>query len=506
MANYLMGIDAGNTSSKVVIFNQDGEIVSTAATVSRHLKPRGEGFEEFDVDELWNAISLCIKSAMDKSGIDPADLKGIGVTSFGNGVVFLGKDGEAIAPGCFSQDYRANDIIEMYQKEGTYDKINDIVKGTLFAGEPGPILRWYKEHDREVYDKVGGVLMFKDLIMYRLTEVFATDLNCFGGSFMIDMNTMEYSKELLKLYGIEELYDALPKLASEPTEIVGTVTKSASELTGIAEGTPVVAGMMDILASLVGSGATGDNIYTAIAGSWSINETHSTRVIPNASSNMPYIRKGEYLNCSYTGASASNYEWFTRRLGGNAKLEAQLRDVPMYDILDEKISSIKPEDAKVFFSPFVAQPSIHPNAKANFFNLDMNTTYEEICYAVTEGVAFIHKYHIDFLKDAGLPLDFIRMTGGIAKSKVWGKIFADVLQAPIEVVECDETGALGSAIAAGIGTGVYSSYEEAFEKAVKIKRKLEPDESKKEVYEKRYREWTFINELMKTYWSKKQEF
>lgn len=108
----------------------------------------GEGFEEFDVTELWNLISVCIKEAVEKAAVAPEQIAGVGVTSFGNGVVFLDKEGYAIAPGCFSQDYRANSIIEMYQREGTYEKINDIVKGTLFAGEPGPILRWYKENYR----------------------------------------------------------------------------------------------------------------------------------------------------------------------------------------------------------------------------------------------------------------------------------------------------------------------------------------------------------------------
>ena len=505
MGNYLMGIDAGNTSSKVVIFNENGEIISSAATPSMRFKKRGEGFEEFDVDELWKLISSCIGEAIRKAQIPSSEIKGIGVTSFGNGIVFLGKDGRTIAPGCFSQDYRANDIIAMYKEEGTYDRINEIVKGTLFAGEPGPILRWYKEHERGVYDQIGGVLMFKDYIMYRLTHIFATDLNVFGGSFMVDMDTMEYSTELLKLYGIEELESALPKLAYEPTEIVGTVTTETAKETGLAAGTPVVAGMMDILACLVGSGATGDDIYTVIAGSWCINETHSKRIIPNASSNMPYIRKGEYLNCSYTGASASNYEWFTRILGGTAKLEAIEKNVSIYEVLDELIGMIPIEKAKVFFSPFVAQPSIHVNAKSNFFNIDQNTSYADICYAVAEGVAFIHKYHIDFLKDAGLPLDVIRMTGGIAKSKVWSRIFANVFQAPIEVVECEETGALGSAIAAGIGTGVYQNYEEAFEKAVKVKNRVMPDETTYRIYEKRYKEWTVLNQIMMQYWEFKNK-
>lgn len=506
MCEYLIGIDAGNTSSKVVIFDTNGTIISTSATPSMRFKRRGEGFEEFDVDELWKLIVCCIKEAIEKAGINPKQIKGIGVTSFGNGIVFLGKNGESIAPGCFSQDYRANDIISLYKENGAYNKINEIVKGTLFAGEPGPILRWYKEHDRETYDKIGGVLMFKDYIMFRLTGVFATDLNCFGGSFMVDMNTMDYSRELLKLYGIEELYDALPKLATEPTEIVGNVTGDAADVTGLAEGTPVVAGMMDILACLVGSGATGDDVYTVIAGSWCINETHSDKIIPNASSNMPYLRKGEYLNCSYTGASGSNYEWFTRVLGGEAKLEANDRGLSYYQVLDELIGMVPIEKAKVFFSPFVAQPSIHVNAKANFFNIGLETSYADICYSVAEGVTFIHKYHIDFLKKAGLTLKSIRLTGGTAKSKIWNQIFANVLQVPIVGVDCEETGALGAAIVAGIGAGVYGNYEEAFEKAVKVKEPIMPNQQTFSIYEKRYKEWSEINQIMMQYWDKRDTF
>lgn len=506
MSDYLIGIDAGNTSSKVVIFDANGTIVATAATPSMRFKKRGEGFEEFDVDELWALNLKCIREAIDSAKVNPKDIMGIGVTSFGNGVVFLGKEGQSIAPGCFSQDYRANGILDMYRKEGTYDAINEIVKGTLFAGEPGPILRWYKENDRSVYDKIGGVLTFKDYIMYRLTGVFATDLNCFGGSFMVDMSTMEYSRKLLELYGIPELYGALPKLANEPTEIIGRVTKEAAEATGLAEGTPVVAGMMDILACLVGSGATGDATYTAIAGSWCINETHSKRIIPNASSNMPYLYKGEYLNCSYTGASGSNYEWFTKTLGGTAQLTAERDGISsFFSVLDSLIDSADIENVKVFFSPFIAQPSIHPYAKANLVNINQSTSYANVCYAVVEGVAFIHKYHIDFLRNAGLPLEVIRLTGGIAKSRVWNQIFANVMRVPVIGVDCDETGALGSAIAAGIGAGIYKDYDDAFKKAVKVKDPVLPDPSTYRVYDRRYAEWTKINEVMKQYWDWKSQ-
>lgn len=114
MEKYLMGIDAGNTSSKVVIFDLYGKMIATAATPSMHFKRRGEGFEEFDVTELWNLISVCIKEAVEKAAVAPEQIAGVGVTSFGNGVVFLDKEGYAIAPGCFSQDYRALKIFWLH--------------------------------------------------------------------------------------------------------------------------------------------------------------------------------------------------------------------------------------------------------------------------------------------------------------------------------------------------------------------------------------------------------
>ena len=127
----------------------------------------------------------------------------------------------------------------------------------------------------------------------------------------------------------------------------------------------------------------------------------------------------------------------------------------------------------------------------------------DFCHSVAEGVAYIHKYHVDFLKNSGLPLDTIRLTGGIARSKIWKQIFADVLQVPIVGVDCEETGALGSAIAAGIGAGVYGSYEEAFRKAVKTKAPVMPQIENYPCYERRYAEWTRVNNMMKGYWDYK---
>lgn len=508
MKRYLLGIDAGTTASKVVIFDETGTIIASSTIASSNrmqVVQQGIGFEEFDVQELWDLIAKCIKITIQKSKIEPQSILGLGVTSFGNGVVFLDESGNAIAPGCFSQDYRANDMIAMYKQSGTYEKINKIVRGTLFAGEPGPILRWYKEYRRDVYDRIGKIFMLKDYIMYRLTGEFVTDANVFGGSFMTDMDTGEYSKELFDLYGIEELYGKLPRLYEHPEDIIGSVTKEAAEITGLAEGTFVAAGMMDILSSLVGVGGTGEGVITAIAGSWCINETHSSKIIENASSNMPYLHKKEYLNCSYTGASATNYEWFIQNLGDKAKLTAVYEGKNFYEVFDQFIEQVAIKKDLPYFQPFIAAPSIHINATAGFSNISAHTSYEELCYAVVEGIAFIHKYHIQLLLDAGLPGTLIRLTGGMAKSNVWGQMFTDIMQIPVEIVDCDETGALGVALAAGIGVKVYSDYEDAFKKGVKIKLQLEPNDAKKEFYQERYQEWMTLNTCLLRYWEENKK-
>lgn len=501
---YLIGLDGGNTSVKAVIFDENGKAVAQASTAMHHLEPRGKGFMEYSVEELASAAYSCIRKAVEKAGIDGKDVAGIGVTSFGNGCLVIGENGETIAPGVFSQDYRANDIVDRFFREGIADKIIEIGKGLPFAGQPGAILRWYKENQPEVYEKIGHILMFKDYIVYKLTGEIAADANNFGGSNLLDIEKVEYSRELMELFGVPEMYDKLPKLAIEPTEIVGYVTEEAAEQTGLVSGIPVVAGMMDITACLVGAGATEEGVFTAVGGSWSINLAHSKNILPNINGNLPYIKKGEYLHGSWSGASGSNYEWFKNALGGEAKLIAG-ENGDYFKVLDDLISSVDINTVDVFFHPFVAQPSVHPDARGNFFNIELNTTYAEMAYAVAEGIAFIHKYHIDILRDRGLEPKKIRFTGGIARSKVIAQIFANVLEVPIESIDCDEVGASGCAITAGVAAGVYKDYDDAFARAVKVLPAIKPNPETFEVYRARYKEWSKLVEVMKNYWDYKQE-
>ena len=512
MAKYLMGLDCGGTSIKAVVFDENGVTLGSVTETFKRVSTDGPAYQEFDLTAGWEATKAVLRKTLDKVGIDPKDLAGIGCTSFGNGCTFLGKDGKVIANGCYSTDYRANDAVQAIKDEGNYEELCDIVKCEMYSGEPGAILRWYKMHRPDIYAQIEHVFCFKDYIAYRLTGVAAADMNCIGGSALVDLEKLQFSKHLLDLYGIPEMYDKLPYLAADSAETIGYVTKEAAEATGLAEGTAVVAGMMDILACLVGAGATEPGVFTAIAGTWSINETFNPDIIYKPGSgifNMPYLNRDGYLLSANTGASASNYEWFMQTLGSVARKAADqlgiqyLAETPDIVIVNQIIKSVPVGDTTVMYHPFVGQPSVHGAAMANFFNINDTTTFADLAYALAEGVTFIHRYHYEQLASGGLEAKVTRLTGGIARSDEWAQLFADSLNTPVECVACDEVGALGLAMCAGIGAGIYKDYDEAIKRCVRLRPRLNPIPENVEKLNKRYAEWKYLIEVMTPYWDYK---
>ena len=326
MATYLMGIDAGHSSVKVVLFDTRGNIVSVASRHTELLPRKTRAYEEFDVDANWENVADSIRECIESSGVDPRDIAGVGATTYGNGGIILDRNGNVLAPGVLPQDHRGDDILDGYRERGVFDRLNDITKAYLFFGQPGPVARWFKEHEPETYAKIEHLLLYKSYITYRLTGVYAGDLNSYGGSAFMDLERMEFTDEMFELFGIPEMKDKVPAILDDCSSIVGRVHEEASARTGLAVGTAVVAGMMDVLACLVGADAGGPGVFTCIAGTWSINQTSSdTFLVKEGKSvfNMPYLHKGKSLVSRSTGASACNYEWFANVLGGNARVEAE---------------------------------------------------------------------------------------------------------------------------------------------------------------------------------------
>lgn len=501
MGKYLLGIDNGLTNSKAALFNLEGREVAVASRQYEVVNPEPT-WVEGDPERLWTNTALCIRDVIEKAGIAGTEIAAVGFTGHGNGLYLVDKEGKALGPGIGSQDARAVYVVEGYKKGGQYNQIRSITKGKPYPGQPAPLMRWIKENRPETYSRIAGVLMCKDFVRFKLTGKLVSELNDMSGNGLLDFDARTYSRLLLELYGIPEVYDKLPDLTAASHSIVGQLTAEAAKETGLAVGTPCSAGMMDVAACAVGSGAIDPGVAAVVVGTWSIDEVVQDQPATNALMNMHFVLPGKVLAMEGSATSALNLDWFIKQLGGVVVSEAQKQGVSKYDIINNSIASLPPGGTDVVFHPFLGSPNVHPQGRGGFFNLAQGHTFAHVARAVYEGITFMHKWHIDRLRADGCQINKVRLSGGGAKSEVWSQMFADVLEVPVETVAASEIGALGVALAAGIGVGIYPDYATAFDQAVEIKNTFEPDAKSSVLYRNSYQRWLDLVQVMTTYWDR----
>jgi L-xylulokinase len=343
--------------------------------------------------------------------------------------------------------------------------------------------------------------MCKDYTTYCLTGEIVSDYTDMSGTSLLDVRNRRYSRELLEIYGLGELWDAMPKLA-ESFEVVGKVTPEAAEATGLAPGTPVVGGIFDVDASALGSGVFQPGQVCIIAGTWSINEivTAEPLVDPSLFMTSCYTVPGLWLTIEASATSATNLEWFVNQFCGEERVEAGKRGISVYDMCNEMVASLPPGGTDIIFHPFLYGSNVQATARAGFYGIAGWHAKAHVVRALYEGVVYCHLAHVDKLRAGGAQMDVVRLTGGGARSKVWTQIFADSLQLPMEVPQGVELGARGAAICAGIGAGVYRDHAEAVDKAVRLERRQEPDAEATPLYLARYAEYQRLLGAMEDPW------
>jgi len=500
VSEYLLGVDDGSTVSKAAIFDLEGHEIQVSSCKIEPQYPH-PGWTERSMDVLWQSTAEAIRDAIAAAGIDPRQIVGIGTTGHGNGLYLLDKEGQPARAGIQSMDTRATGIIDEWNRQGLHEQVFPFTVQSLWPAQPNALLAWIKRHEPEVYERIGAVLMCKDYITYRLTGEIVSDFTDMSGTSLMDVRHKRYSRELLELYDLAELWEAMPRLA-QSFEIVGQVTPQAAEATGLAAGTPVVGGIFDVDASAFGAGVIEAGQVCIIAGTWSINEivTAEPLVDPSLFMTSIYTVPGLWLTIEASATSATNLEWFVSRFCGEERLQAQEQGISVYEICNELVASLPPGSTDIIFHPFLYGSNVQPTARAGFYGLAGWHTKAHVVRALYEGVVFGHLNHIEKLRAAGARMDMARLTGGGARSQVWTQIFADTLQLPMEVPEGAELGARGAALCAGIGAGVYKDHADAVARAVRLARRQEPDPEATSLYLARYAEYQRLLRAMEEPW------
>jgi Sugar (pentulose and hexulose) kinases len=498
MGQYVIGLDNGGTSTKAAIFDLTGKEIATAGKSTKVITPKS-GYTERDMEELYLANCECVRNAIEKAGIAGNEIIGLAICGHGKGLYAWGKDNKPAYNGIISTDSRAWKYPMKWKEDGTIDKYHDQLCQEIMACQQVSILAWMKEHEPKVYENIEYVFSVKDYVRFRLTGEAYSEATDISGSGLMDVKNARFDKELLEAFGIGEVYDKLAPIKYS-YDLCGTITKAASELTGLPEGMPVAGGMFDIDACAIAVDITSPEELCTVAGTWSINEYISETPVMDGSiaMNSLYAMPGYYLVEECSATSSGNLEWFLETCMENEKLP---EGTNIYELVNEKVAKVQPEESEVYFLPFLYGSNAHPLGKASFVGL---TTYHDkghMLRAIYEGVGYSCKTHIEKLLSSRKPPKAIRMAGGPTNSKVWVQMFADILGFPIETIDAKELGALGCGMAAAVAGGVYADYKEAAKHMVHVSGRIEPSQKHVEIYQKKYAKYCAVRDALDGVWS-----
>lgn len=468
MKQYLIGIDNGGSEIKCAVFNLQGKEVSVASRRLPIFIP-APGYTERNAVDVWEANADAIGEAIAKAGIKGSDILAVGLTGYGNGLCLVDKQGNPTYNCIVSTDNRASGYSRIFAENGAEREIYPMTCQTIWSAQPAALLPWFRDNRPDILEKSDWCLSIKDYIRFKLTGTFACEVTDASSGCLLNLHTQQFDPRIFKALGIENCLRLMPPCLKS-IDISGYVTAEAAERTGLAEGTPVAGGYFDIDAGALASGVLDENTLCLIAGTWSINEylrsTANTDYDKNANTVTLSYLPGYFLVEDSSPTSASNFDWFVKNF-----LEPDRKDISrkqLYQECDKLLESIEPFDNDIIFVPYLFSSATNPNAKGAFFNLTSYHNRAHVIQAVYEGVVFSTMFHVKNLRRPTSDYRAARLSGGVAKSRVWAQMMADVLNMPVETLASSELSAQGAAMGAGVACGIFSSLQEAVDSMVQV--------------------------------------
>jgi len=487
----LLGIDAGNTVVKAVLFDLDGRMLARAALDGRSHTPE-PGYVERDIGELWRNAAEVIRRCLAQAGADGKDVAAVGTAGHGNGLYLLDRDDQPLI-GIQSIDSRAAELATQTRHSDVGDRLYPLCLQRPWPAQTPTLLAWIKRHRADLYARAGTMLLCKDAMTFMLTGRRVSDYSDMSGAGLLRLPERRYDAVLLDAYGLDGALPMLPPLI-ESAEIAGQVSAEAAAATGLAVGTPVAGGFFDIIASMVGSGVHAPGEAAIVAGTWGINQVvRTTPLVDDRIFHASTWQPDRYVAIESSATSAVNLEWFVRTLFGD-------HDANAFAHCSELVAGVKPSPELPLFHPFLFGSATNAEARGAFFGLAGWHGKAEMLHALFEGVAFEHRRHIERLRAAGASFDTASLSGGGSRSTVWCQMFADIIGVPVTVSACEETGALGAAIAAGVAGGIFGDIETGIGRMVRQAARYEPRAAGKELFEARYRLYCELAETMPELW------
>ena len=471
-----IGIDLGTSAVKLLLMNADGRIEKIASREYGLSFPHPGWSEqnpydwyEQSVDGLKELLSEC----------DKKEVAGISFGGQMHGLVTLDEKDEVIRPAILWNDGRTSEETNYLNEVIGRNRLSEYTANIAFAGFTAPKILWMQKNEPQLWARVKKIMLPKDYLAYRLSGTFCTDYSDASGMLLLDVKNRCWSKEMMEICHVTR--EQLPDLF-ESYEAVGTLKPEIAEELGLSAEVKIIAGAGDNAAAAVGTGTVGEgrcNLSLGTSGTIFITSKKFGVDENNALHSFDHADGGYHLMGCMLSAASCNKWWMdeilkTKDYSGEQKNIEKLGENP------------------VFFLPYLMgerSPHNNPDARAMFIGMSMDTTREDMTQAVLEGVAFGLRDSLEVARSLGISIKRSKICGGGAKSPLWRKIIAAVMNLKLDIIESEEGPGYGGAILAAVGCGEYASVEEACEKLVKVVDTIEPDPVLVEKYEEKYQQF-----------------
>lgn len=482
---YLLGIDVGTSATKTVLFDENGNVISSKSKEYPLYTPNN-GWAEQDPRDWASAVLETIAYVVKEAKVNKDDVKGIGISGQMHGLVMLDSRGEVIRPSIIWCDQRTSEEVKDMLNIMPKEEWIKITANPPLAGWTAAKILWVKKHEKENYDKCAHILLPKDYIRYILTGEFATEVSDASGMQLLDVPNRCWSNKVLNALDID--INLLGKVY-ESCEVTGTLLPEIADKLGLSKDCIVAGGAGDNAAAAIGTGVVKDNTAFTTIGSSGVLFAHIDKPIIDP--------KGRVHTCcsavpnawhlmGVTQAAGLSLKWFKDEFCSDYINEAKKQNVDVYDLINKDVASVKVGSDHLIYLPYLngeRTPHLDSDCRGVFFGLSTIHKKKHLLRAIMEGVSYSLCDCNDIFKEMGMQVDNMMACGGGSSSLIWCQMLADLYNCKVERLKQNEGPSFGVAILAGVASGIYKSVNEACDKLIVKKDYILPIKEEKEIYE-----------------------